>query len=407
MGKNLIMVGMGDYWKSIAKATLQTMETESLTHLLSTVDIKPREEEEIFPAEHRIRASDQLLSALLADLKDQDPVVILGHANDLLTPDAQDLAEHGFSVLVEKPYAINQEQLQVLKSVIAENPTKISLAEYYLTMKAVPLLVAAGKIKRESFYFAKDGLLKAHEGLPSFATTPQNLAGKLQECVGKPTYIYSDILEGEGNTGKVSHRGIALVDITRGGGMLQDLGVHALSPLVALEDYIGQIDPNFYEGKVKTALCDEYQAWAAHHFGLDEKNIGESYAELSFATSSGVLIKVAVGKYVLKQRNQRRIVIVGDEGQAMLDMSRCVLHLSYGDDSFKKVLEAPKLPASKYYSVIRSGLELLYRKNPFTFDAASIALKAQEITLSAVEKASHQKTRSFYKSESLPRDIFS
>jgi len=406
MNTNLIMVGVGDYWKGFAKPTLAAMESEGLINLLANVDINPRSLSENYPKEHYVRGINQPLSKLLAEKKELNPVVILGHLNHLHTPDAEDLVRNDFPVLIEKPYSVDREQLELLKRLIAENPTKVALAEYYLTMKAAPLLIASGQIKEDSFYFEKEGIIKTHEGLSSFADNPAALKGKLQEIVGKPKYVYCDLLEGEGSTGRVEHRGIDLADLKKGGGMIHDLGIHAFSPLFALEDYIGEIDVDFSEGEVKTALCQEYKKWAEEHCRLSEERIGESYAEISLVTSTGIPVKAALGKYVLKQKNQRRLIIVGDEGQAMLDMSGCSLYLSQGDGPFKKVLEAPKSSNSKYYPVIRSALESLTGNTPFTFDSTAVALKTQEFNLSLVEKASHLRNRPIYKAEASPKEIF-
>src|SRR3989344_2810117 len=181
MNTNLIMVGVGDYWKGFAKPTLAAMESEGLINLLANVDINPRSLSENYPKEHYVREENQLLSELLAEKKELNPVVILGHLNHLHTPDAEELVHNGYPVLIEKPYSVDREQLNVLKKLISENPNKVALAEYYLTMKAAPLLIATGQIKEDSFYFEKDGVIKVNEGLSSFAASPAALREKLQE----------------------------------------------------------------------------------------------------------------------------------------------------------------------------------------------------------------------------------
>jgi len=393
MKTNIITVGTGDYWHNQLLPTLAKLEREGLVHHQASVDITPRteketEKENLPSVEHRIRKPGQPLSKILQDLSTEEPVVILGHANEMHTPDAQDLLENGFKVLVEKPYAVNPAQFASLTKLVSTFPGKIALAEYYLMMKAVPLLIAAGFVQPDSFYLQQEGILKSHEGLSRRGWTPQDLLGKLRELIGQPKLFYADVLEGEGSTGRVNHRGISLVDLRKGGGMIHDLASHTFSPVVALEGYLGALNLSQLGRNLQTARCQEYVDWAKEKFSLELEHIGETYAALEGVTSEGVPFVAAMGKYLLNQRNQRRIVIVGDEGQALLDMSRCLLSVSSGDGSFESMLEAPKLPDSKYYPVIRSCLEVLSGNTPYTFDATAVCMETQEIVLQLVDRAS-------------------
>lgn len=388
----IITIGTGDYWHNLLLPTLKKLEQEGVAHHLVSVDIAPRNEKKeneiLLSVEHRIRKPEQPLSDLLQDLSSEEPVVVLGHANEMHTPDAEDLVKNGFKVLVEKPYSINHAQFTSLKELIEAFPEKIALAEYYLMMKAVPLLIAAGLVKQDSFYFTHERILKSHEGLTQRGLSLLDLSGKLKELIGEPKFVYADVLEGEGNTGRVDHRGISLVDIRKGGGMIHDLASHTLCPVVALEGYVGKLDSYLLGKSLRIARCKEYVDWAKEKFDLTLENIGETYATLESITSKGVPFNAAMGKYVLNQRNQRRVVIVGDEGQAMLDMSRCVLNVSQGDDNFQMMLESPKLADSKYYPVIRTCLEILSGNTPYTFNATEVCLKTQDLVLNLAERAS-------------------
>lgn len=388
--EQIIVIGTGEYGLQLLGPTLQLLQQEGRIEVAATVDIKQRPQTPYYTGVgHRIREPEQELSDLLGDLIDREPIVILGHSNDYHTPDTLDLIKNGYRVMMEKPFAVSVEELDMLEAGIEQQPGRVALLEYYLMMKAAPVLVAAGLMDFQSFYYQKSGIIEPRGELVNKGW--ESIHGKLEEMIGKPLAVYLDILEGEkkyGGTGRVDHRGPHLVDLRIGGGMLQDLGVHGLSILFALEKYLGTIDPHFINGVVRVARVEEYNTFAREVHHIPDAHIGESYAELAFSTATSVPVSVRVGKYVLDNRNQRRLVIVGDQGTLHHDLSTCQLSITQGDQSRGVLLEAPKTSDSKYYPVIRAGLEILQRNTPYRgFDATTVALHAQELVLSALGKA--------------------
>ncbi|MBZ9577532.1 hypothetical protein KJA13_00630 [Patescibacteria group bacterium] len=407
--KKIIIVGTGEHYKNILSPSLDIMKKEGSFELLTTVSKESpadlKKTKSFRKVEHRIRKRSEKLSSLLSDFKNQNPVVILSHINELHTPDAYDLVKNGFKVMIEKPYCLNRSQFEVMRNLINRHPDKIGLLEYYLMMKSIPLLILAGMVKKDSFYFKKEGLLKIHKGLYSFVNNVDELSGRIKEFIGTPKFILVDVLEGEGNVGRLDHRGAFLCDRRKGGGMIQDLGIHALSPLFALEDYIGNIG-SFKKGNMRIAKCKEYVDMAKRKFGLSDKYLGETYAEIEFSTSKGVQVMVSVGKYVLNNKNQRRIVIVGSEGRVYFDLSSCTLFVSTGENSEMKILEIPKKPGCKYYSVLKAALEVLEGHNPFSFNATLAALRTQSFILNILEKAYFKNNKiRVYKAKALPQNI--
>ncbi len=408
--RKIILVGTGDYYKNIVSSSLNIMKKEGLLELFATCsrDLKDLNKPDVFSRiEHIGRSGPEKLSVLLSDFRNEETIVLLSHANKFHTPDAEDLVRNNFKVIVEKPYCINKSQLGTLQNLISSQPDKIGLLEYYLTMKSIPLLILAGEIKKDSFYFKKEGLLKKCKGLRSFVDNITKLSGRIEEFIGKPKFVLVDLFEGEGQTGRLNHRGASLCDLRKGGGMIQDLGIHAVSPLFALEDYLGNIDESFKKGKVRIAKCKEYIQMVKRKFGLPNNYIGETYAEIEFSTSKSVPIKVSVGKYVLNNKNQRKMVIIGSKGKAFLDLSSCSLFLSTNNRPEIKIIEIPQKPSSKYYPVIRAGLEVLEGHSPFSFNVRETALRAQLFILNVLEKAYLGKIKiGLYKSGVLPQDIF-
>jgi len=409
--QKIIIVGTGDYYKNIIAPSLELMSQEGLIEVVCTVGMetvldsaKPISFKNI---EHRIRKPGESLSFLLSDFKGQNIAVILGHANEFHVSDSVDLVNNGFKVMVEKPYCIDKEQMGIMKDLIINYSDKIVPLEYYLMMKSVPLLIFAGKVQNDSFYFTNEKILKIYDGMHTLGLDLKGLSGKLEEFIGKPRSILVEVLEGEGDTGKIDHRGPHLCELKRGGGMIQDLGIHALSPIFALEDYFGEIDESFKDGKVRIAKSNEYIEMAKSRFQLSEREIGESYAEFEFVTSKNVPVFVSVGKYVFGDRNQRRIVVIGSEGRLYFDLSSCTLYIARFDSQEVKVLEIPKMPSSKYYPVVRLSSETLNGKKIFNFDVTQKVLKTQAFVLNVLEKAHRSETlKAFYNTGVIPREIF-
>lgn len=400
--ERLVIVGTGDYYRRIVGPSLAKLRAEGHITILSTVSRNPAGKIAGIP--HRIRGENVPLSDLLSDLKKQNPIVLLGHSNDLHTPDADDLVRSGFRVMIEKPYCINTLQMNSMRELLRKYPRKIVLLEYYLMMKTVPLLALAGKIRTDSFYATKKGIL--HYYPPSKENA---LFGALQNIIGTPRQIYIDLLEGEGATGVLEHRGSALTDTQKGGGMIQDLGIHALVALFALQDYIGKIDLSFQDGIVRAARCTEYVRAMKKLFSLQEKRIAESYAELEFKTSRGVPVFATVGKYLPEKRNQRRIIITGSEGHLYLDLSSCTLYVAHEENPEVAMLVCPKKSDNKYYPVIRAALETLSRKSPFNFNANQVALDTQQfiLNIAAKNRAQTRHTRpNTYRQGARPHAIF-
>lgn len=384
--KYLILVGTGDYYYKIIGPSLALLQKEGLIRILATVSTSGKSK--INNAiEHRIRKPNAKLSRLLADLKKYEPVVILAHTNELHASDARDLLMSGFTVFVEKPYAINQAQMREAQKMARAYPKKLVPLEYYLMMKAVPLLIICGKIKPQCFYFQKNSPLKYYKNLYELANTPANISGLLNTLIGKPRFVLVDILEGKEKVGRLDHRGDALSDASKGGGMIQDLGIHAVSPLFALEDYIGKIDESFKQGVVRTAKCQEYIQSIKSKYHLSNSKIAESYAEIKFSTSDNVPVVIAVGKYFPGNKNQRRIIIIGTKGKIYLDLSSCTLYLSRGEETEKPIMQQPKKTASKYYPVLLAALNMIEGKSPFAFNATDTALRAQQFILNAIKKS--------------------
>src|SRR3989338_9244424 len=337
MPRHLVMVGTGDYWKGLVKPSLEVLTAQGLISGVTTVDVEKDPES----PDHIVRDDGQPLSEIVDSLEQEEPYVLLSHPNQLHTLDAEEVLENAKSnprILIEKPYAINEMQFNDLGGLLTEHPQRIALLEYYLKMKGVPLLVFGGAIKPASFYFDDNGILKVR----SEGHNKRTFNDQFETMMGKPLFVVSDVLEGEGSYGTVAHRNLSLVDTRLGGGMIQDLGLHALTPLMGLEHSIGTIDVSNLQG-IRVAYCEEYKA-AAKERGVPEEYVGESYAELDLCTGKNVPVRVRLGKYVENGQNQRRIIIVGTRGTVLYDMTNNVLAFQRGDktDGVTPLLESDK-----------------------------------------------------------------
>jgi len=380
---DVIIVGTGECYYKLVGKPLEEMQRKGLVNVIGTVDLRPKDASKQDPfanAPHILREKKQSLCEVLNNYKEKNPVVFLIHSNEFHTPDAEELIEGGFRALVEKPYSITVPQANIMKNLVKNHPKSIALAEYYLAMKSAALMVLAGIVKKDGFLFT-DNMLKPQGNLKD----PSMLHGKLREVIGEPkkvsVYILEGILDG---IGSVDYRGPHLTDLRLGGGMIQDLGLHALTPVLALEEYLGSINPSFANGKIKIARAHEYIAMAEQKFGLMLDDIGESYAEMDLVTSQGIPVHIAVGKYIPK--NNRQIIIEGSKGKVVLDLNDCVL-TCLPDNNASPYFGCQLGCQKSYVPVIRSGLEELSSKSAYTISVTAVAWNAQELVLNVLNKA--------------------
>ena len=399
--ENLVVIGCGNHYASILAPSIAILEALGELSLLATVDIRPGSglhPSIEHPVLHLVRKPEQPLSAILGDFRKHDPVVFLGHSHEWHTSDAADLLSAGFRVIIEKPYAITYDQLYTLRGLLQLFPGRVALAEYYLMMKATPLMHSAALLKQDSYLLCEPGFLVSDEAIES-------TRGSIG-AIGRPRMVYCDILEGHGETGRFDHRGAQYADARRGGGIILDLGVHALAPLLALEGIVGEI-PARADLEVRSATAESYQRFARASCAVPEEHIPETYSEIRLETTYGVPVVISIGKYVLPNRNQRRLVIVGDTGIAVLDLSSCSLAIGQGESTPVVRLTSPKRPESRYVPVLRTSIACLSGVTPYTFDATEVAVRSQELALEArIASARYSRgSRPVYMDSALPGTI--
>ena len=400
--ENLIIVGCGDHYRTNVGPSLASLETGGEAKVIATVDIEPLTEDPLrTPVPHVIRQQGESLSLLLRRFEESDPVVVLAHSHECHATDALDLVSGGFRVILEKPYALTVSDLSLIRQCIHSTPQRLALAEYYLMMKSAPLLHAAGLLKPNSFYLREPGYLEA---VGEKTASVESLAGVI-ESIGRPRMVYVDLLEGEGLTGRFEHRGRQFADSRVGIGVILDLAIHALAPVVALDGLLGSL-PRASSVSLTTAVCETFLRFAGSSYKIPLQFVPETYAEMSFTTSVGIPVILAVGKYVLRNENQRRLLIIGDEGEALLDMSNCTLSIARTDRCPVTLLRSPKRGDTKYLAVFRACLLALEGKTPYNFPASEIALRSNEFTSELHSRACEQgQNRRKYPSGAAPGTI--
>lgn len=401
--ENAVVVGTGDVFHRFLAPTLEILELQQLVNTVSTVDIKERPLLEYLSEkiEHRIRTTDEELSDLLQDFRNRSPIVVLAHDNDMHYEDTKDLVEKEFRVMLEKPYAVDRSELDSLRELDKENPGKIFFMDYYLMRKMSPLFLFSGLIKEDSFYVGTEEVFRERE-----APHPRlsSYLGKLEEIIGKPVSLKVKILESQGDSGRLDHRGSHVFDSRRGGGMIQDMAIHAFMPVFALSDYFGNVDLSFSEGEVKTARSREFQNMATQKYNLPEEFIAETYAEINFSTSKNVPIEISVGKYIANIPTQKNLVLQGTKGKLDLNMHENFMYI-YKERTLMDRLDLINTKRNRYYPVIRGGLEFLNGRNPFYRNISEITLNAQELTLNVLNATSSRTTKVYDNGEN-PKKIF-
>ena len=380
--ENIIVVGTGDLYYRFLAPSLKVMEERNEAKILFTVDIreKPFPDRDFPNVPHLIRKKDEKLSLLLNEYQDKNPIVYLGHSHEHHYHDSIDLVSNGFRVLLEKPYALNKDQLEGLKKILVLHPKKLVFVEYYLKRKAIPLLILHGLVKKDSFYHTSEDVLRSEEFGKHF-----ELSGKIKELIGEPISVQVQFLEGKSDSGRLDHRGRHLFDREIGGGMIHDLGLHSISSLFVLEDYFGKINLD-QEVDVETGLNLEHLAYAKEMHNLQEKDVAETCSLFRFTTDKKVLVEIAVGKYVKDRPDQKGMHIIGTNGEIKIDWYNNFAQIYNGDDSNYK-LDLINSKNLRYYPVIKTGIDILNNKSPFTFDLHEPLLKSQEFILNIIEKS--------------------
>ncbi len=402
--ENIIVVGTGDLYGRFLAPSLHGMQQQNITKLVATCDILDKKEDPYFgDTPHIIREDpSQSLSDVLSEFKPLNPIVILGHANNYHFMDLKDLINAGFRVMLEKPYATDSVQLAAMENLIRQNPGKIALIDYYLMRKSIPALIFGGLVNQDSFYFNNEEVITSNK---SFANS-RNLSGKIKEMIGDPISVELKILEGYGEQGTLDHRGAHLYDSRLGGGMIQDLGLHALITLFMLRDYLGRLDFK-KEPKIRLAQSQEYLNEASKTHNIPEHYVAESYAEIETSTSIDIPVKITVGKYVQDNPDQKKLVIRGSKGEFYLDLVENAVTLYSEDKSQEgKIMELVNKKKDRYYPVIRSGIEILNNSSPFGVDTNEILLEVQKVVLSIIGNSHKLNAIKIYESGKPYYEIF-
>ena len=390
----IIIVGTGHHFQRNLTSVISRLKNTGQIKLLATVDILNRGEAGYLNKTRHVKRNSKPIHTQLAEFKIDDPLVILGHTNSLHAKDAFDLLSHGFRVAVEKPYALNSKSLHKFLEVGGKN--RYALLEYYLTMKSAPLLLGFGELDLKSFYLS-EWLIKPLPALADYTHSVEGFSNKLTDIIGTIGRVEVEVLEGKGETGTLEGRGIDTIDTKFGGGMIQDMAINAIAPLLALKKTIGSFsrDNGF---SVHTAYCREYLSMTKRRFALPAQRAGETYVEVAFKTNKKINILIRFGKYVFGDRNRRGILISGSKGEAYLDMNDCRLYING-----RPVLGIDK----SYYPVIRAAIAETSNESLFNFNAAKVAVEAQDLVFDIQKLASRNKEKTYYNSGASPEQICS
>jgi predicted dehydrogenase len=295
-------------------------------------------------------------------LKDRGiDVVILTHANDRHVPDAQELARNDLGVLIEKPYALNHEQLRTVEGLVHSG--KAGLLEYYLG-KTAPLQMLIGNMPAGPVNL---GLIEgSSEEMKQYALRFRKLIGFVKK-------VDLSLLEGEGDTGSFLHRDHSVSRASLGGGVLQDLGVHVFSMLASLG--LGKVKITSYQA----AVSDTHREYLLQK-GVPLEDIAETFARVQ-GRAGRADFTAAMGKYVdgwdasdnMSGINNRYLRIEGTHGE--VDVNLSTLEMTIRSNG---MLEGSVIARKTYVPVLNAALDTL--GNPAS-PLMGAALKGQRAAL--------------------------
>ena len=188
--------------------------------------------------------------------------------------------------------------------------------------------------------------------------------------------------------------------------MLQDMGIHALIPLFALEKYLGKVDKSFIKGSVRLAESKEFYNLAKSKYNLPDNFIGETYAEIEMATEQKIPITISVGKYIADSPTQKDLVLKGTKGKIDLNMHENFMHIYRGNDLIDRI-DLVNTKRNRYYPVIRNGMEYFSGQNPsLSIPSSDIQISSQELILNIIEKSRRDNHIKLYENGEKPSHIF-
>ena len=263
-----------------------------------------------------------------------------------------------------------------------------------------PLFVLSGLIDKNSFYMNPNEVFREKNSDKKI----NSYLGVLQEILGDPVSLKIKIIESQGDSGKVDHRGAHVFDKRRGGGMIQDMGIHALIPIFSLENYIGNLTLSNENSHPKIASSKDFYKIAKDKYNLSENFIAETYAEMNFITDRNIPIQVSVGKYVADNRTQKNLIFQGEKGKIDLNMHENHLNIYEGKKVIGRI-DLVNLKRSRYYPVLRSGIEFFSNNNPLLHNPYSIQMQSQKLVLDTLSKLNPEKII-LYDNGEKPENIF-
>lgn len=369
------LIGAGECFEKYYLDSHNAFKEEGIGSITTVVDVKEQSEVKV-PKDISYLKRESPNQPLSELLQENSGIVCLAHPNSFHIKDAEDLITHGHRVLIEKPFAVNSKEMSTLDTLYESK--NVGLPEYYMFGKTAPLQILSGNIRPDSFFFRDHVLTKDVEKL-------RENSGRVFDFIGDIKFVHTEVLEGEGSTGTVLHRTHDLSIAQNGGGMIQDLGIHALSPLMPI---LRKIKKYPHVEKIRTSVCEEHFQYFIGK-GYRPEDIAETYAR-ALLMAEDIPINLVVGKYVLggpeKGRNQRRLCIIGSKGRIDFDMSNCEMAVYTGDKinpEFVVGVERRSLP--RYYPVLRQAIYELYEFSPPVLTQS--ALETQRFVIDLVNLA--------------------
>ena len=378
MTLELCIVGAGECFENYYLPANAALSKEGVSAITTVIDIRSQSELKIPPNATFIQRQrpDQPLSELL--VRREPNLVVLSHPNSFHLPDAEELVDKGYKVLLEKPFALNIPEISRVDALLKTG--NLGLVEYYLFGKTIPLHIFSGAVQ-SAIYTSIPGLLTGDVEALRWNE------GRLKQVIGEILSIQTEVLEGEGRTGSILHRNDDLSVARNGGGMLQDIGIHALTPVTALKHLIGEL--RYIRPPFGVAVCEEH----LEHFtakGYSPKEVAETYASVGMDIGGRIPLSLVVGKYVLggpeHGRNQRRLLILGTKGRIDVDMSKCEMAVYEGESLEPRwKVGVNRVDFPRYYIVLRTAFAEMEADSQRTLTNA--AIDGQFHTLKMVDTA--------------------
>jgi predicted dehydrogenase len=305
----LTVIGAGDVVRKRYAEGMAALGSKPPLHIAAVIDVRPPQDIGWAGQSSRVlQLTDQSPDGLVALLRSNglaESPAIIATPTAFHVPYALALMGLGMKVAIEKPFALNREQVRQFDEAIGRTGSRdVFLLGYYALEKGLPLfcLGLAGA--------APDVYLDQLQ-----PRVQRSRLEKLRRDLGRVRSIRAVLLEGRGDAAQLDHRSWVL-DARNGGNTLE-----TFYHLVCMTSAFVNIE----RARILSTALASHRETAEHYRQQTGLPAAETMTLAALASEEGASVRLACGKYVSERVHERWMEVTFEHGTAVADFERCVV----------------------------------------------------------------------------------